>query len=87
MAKANQNHDLDALIQIEMRALADEYIGETWREVSIEDLDTKMVAQVFIEHCLKHIAKELGEHQASEVLADINKLEKVGFLAEDRTLQ
>ena len=87
MNKPTENLDIEELMKVEMRALANEYICETWREVSIEDLDTKMVAQVFIEESLKHVAKELGEQHASNLLAQVRKMEEIGFLAEDRVLQ
>ena len=87
MNKPEENLDLDELIKVEMRALASEYIRDTWREVTVEDLDTKMVAQVFIEQSLKHVAKELGEHHASSILDQLRKMEETGFLAEERVLQ
>ena len=50
--------DLDTLIEKEKRALIEECFHEVWTELTDEDIDPGLIAEVFAEAVLKRVTAE-----------------------------
>ncbi len=85
--KTDIGEDLDTLIENEKRALIEQCFREVWAELTDEDIEPGLVAEVFAEATLKRLAKERGGEKASKLIAHLIELDEMGFLPPERTLQ
>ncbi len=78
---------LKQLIANEKRELVRECFREVWEELSLEDIEPDMIAEVFIDSALKRLISERGGQEASKLIAHFKELDEIGFLPGRHTLQ
>ena len=79
--------DIDTLIQNEQKALVRECFGEIWEELTLEELNSALIAEVLIESSLKKLMAEKGDSAAINVLDKLKQKVDFGILMDSRVLQ
>lgn len=79
--------NLDALIEKEKKALAREYFMDLWDEIELENLETELIVEVFVQESLEKLAKEKGMEKASRLISYFKDMDELGILPSRHTLQ
>lgn len=79
--------NLDDLIDQEKRALAKEYFSDIWAEIQVENLDTELIVEVFMQEAIERLANERGSEEVSRLIAHFKDMDELGILPVQRTLQ
>ena len=87
MKNPNSPDNLKLVIEKEMRALAGEYLDDVWEEMEEAKLDLDIVAEVFIGRVLAKVASSRGEETASRIVEHFSRLDEMGTLGGQPTLQ
>jgi hypothetical protein len=87
MTKTSQQTDLKSFIEKETRALAGEFFEEIWDEIEEANLETDVVAEVFIQRTLAKLAASKGDTSASRMVSHFSKLDEMGGLGRPPILQ
>jgi hypothetical protein len=87
VSSTNTPQNLDDLIEKEKKALAREYFSEIWADIKIENLETELIAEVFVQEALERLADENGLEKASKLITYFKDMDELGVLPVQRTLQ